>query len=53
MSQSENAGCAKRCWKVPDTYCKVSINEDLCAECDVCQRQTAGWEYCMRPEPGA
>jgi MerR family transcriptional regulator/heat shock protein HspR len=41
MSQSESAGCAKPCWKVRGTYCKVSSNEDLCAECDVCQRQTA------------
>lgn len=43
MSQSENAGCGKPCWKVPGTYCQVSSNEDLCARCEI-RHQHAGKE---------
>jgi len=33
MKRSENAGCAKPCWKEIGTYCQVSGDEDLCANC--------------------
>lgn len=39
MSQTENAGCAKPCWKAPGTYCLVASNEDLCAKCEVRQQK--------------
>ena len=35
MSQMENAGCAKPCWKTPGAYCQVSSREDLCAKCSI------------------
>ena len=33
MRQSQNAGCAKPCWRESGTYCQVSSDEDLCANC--------------------
>jgi DNA-binding transcriptional MerR regulator len=35
MSQSENAECAKPCWKASGTYCHVSTKEDHCAKCEI------------------
>ncbi len=34
MHRSERIGCAKPCWKEEGTYCQVSVNEDMCANCE-------------------
>jgi len=34
MQRSERIGCAKPCWKEEGTYCQVSVNEDMCANCE-------------------
>jgi len=39
MHRSERIGCAKPCWKEEGTYCQVSVNEDLCANCEFRRQQ--------------
>lgn len=39
MRQTQNAGCAKPCWKEDDTYCLVSSDEDLCKDCSLQDNQ--------------
>jgi DNA-binding transcriptional MerR regulator len=39
MYRSTNIGCAKPCWKEEGTYCLVSGNEDMCANCVIRQQK--------------
>ena len=39
MKRSENAGCAKPCWKEIGTYCQVSSSKDPCASCQFHNQQ--------------
>ena len=45
MRQTQNAGCAKPCWKEDGTYCLVSSDEALCDGCQLSGNQ----ESCGTP----
>ncbi len=42
MRRTQNAGCAKPCWREEGTYCLVSTDENLCADCQLHDRGQSG-----------
>ncbi len=47
MHQTQNAGCAKPCWKEEGTFCFVSSDDDMCAGCQLNDNQ----ESCSSDHP--
>jgi len=39
MRRTQNAGCAKPCWREEGTFCLVSTDEDLCESCKLHHNQ--------------
>jgi len=48
MRRTQNAGCAKSCWREEGTYCMVSGDDNLCADCQLHKNQKG---QCTPPEP--
>ena len=40
MRQTQNAGCAKPCWKEEGAYCLVSSDDDLCSGCRLSDKES-------------
>ena len=39
MKASKSGPCSKPCWKEEGSYCQVSLDENLCANCELFQKR--------------
>lgn len=40
MHRVSQARCCKLCWKEENTFCQVSVTEDLCSKCEYSEKES-------------